>query len=148
MRKLRYIIIVAIFFIDQIVKHAIRDNMYVGESIPLIDKVFSITYIQNRGAAFSLFSGTGQMLTVLTVISLIIAVIVMEKRRQAHWTMFTALSLIIAGGLGNLFDRLSMGFVTDMFDLHFWPVFNVADIAICVGCGFLVLYMFAFEEKK
>ena len=58
-----------------------------------------------------------------------------------------SLCLIIAGGLGNLIDRIALGFVTDMFDFHFWPVFNVADISVCVGAGFLVLYTLVFYGK-
>ena len=58
-----------------------------------------------------------------------------------------SLCLIISGGLGNLIDRVFMGFVTDMFDFRIWPVFNVADIAVCLGAGFLILYTLAFYGK-
>ena len=72
----------------------------------------------------------------------------MEKHKKEHWTLTLSLSLIIAGGIGNLIDRLSLGFVTDMLDFKIWsPVFNVADIGVCVGVGFLILYTLVFYGK-
>ena len=61
---------------------------------------------------------------------------------------FGALSLIIAGGVGNLADRMIFGFVTDMFDFRFFPVFNIADIAVCVGAGFMILYTFVYSSPS
>ncbi len=148
MRKFRYVIVAFLIILDQAVKFMVRECMYVGESRTIIENIFSITYVQNRGAAFSLLSGRGLILTALPFIAVITAVWYMEKHKKAHWTMFSALSLIIAGGLGNLIDRVFNGYVTDMFDFQVWPVFNVADIAICLGCGFLMLYMFWFEGKE
>lgn len=131
---------------DHLVKLLVRSTMYCGQTIPVIGGIFSITYVQNRGAAFSLFTGRGKMIMVITFIALCIAVWYMEKHKNSHWTLLLSLELIIAGGVGNLIDRAVRGYVTDMFDMHFFPVFNVADIAICVGCGFLILYMFVFDK--
>ena len=141
MIKFRYLLIAAIILLDQIVKLAVRSLMYLGESIPVLENVFHITYVQNRGAAFSMFSGSGLML-------IIVPAIAMEKHKKEHWTLTLSLSLIIAGGIGNLIDRLSLGFVTDMLDFKIWsPVFNVADIGVCVGAGFLILYTLVFYGK-
>ena len=148
MKKFRYLIIAAIFVFDHIVKWAVRATMFCGETIPVINNVLSLTYVQNRGAAFSLFTGKGLLLTVVPFLALCIAIWYMEMHKDKHWTLMLALELIIAGGAGNLIDRIALGYVTDMFDLHFWPVFNVADIAICVGCGFLILYMFVFDKPE
>ena len=129
MVKFRYLLIAGIILLDQIVKFAVRELMYVGESIPVIENVFHLTYVQNKGAAFSLFSGSGFMLIVLPVIALAVAVWYMETHKDVHWTLPLSLSLIIAGGLGNLIDRLFLGYVTDMIDFKIWsPVFNIADI--------------------
>ena len=148
MVKFRYLLIAGIILLDQIVKFAVRELMYVGESIPVIENVFHLTYVQNKGAAFSLFSGSGFMLLVLPVIALAVAVWYMETHKDVHWTLPLSLSLIIAGGLGNLIDRLFLGYVTDMIDFKIWsPVFNIADIAVCVGAGFLILYTLAFYGK-
>ena len=146
MKKIRYLVILGVLLTDHLVKLLVRSTMYCGQTIPVIGGIFSITYVQNRGAAFSLFTGRGKMIMVITFIALCIAVWYMEKHKNSHWTLLLSLELIIAGGVGNLIDRAVRGYVTDMFDMHFFPVFNVADIAICVGCGLLILYMFVFDK--
>ena len=148
MKKLRYFVILGVLAADHLVKLLVRSTMYCGQTIPVIDGLFSLTYVQNRGAAFSLFAGRGTMIMVITFIALCIAVWYMERHKNEHWTLLLALELIISGGAGNLIDRAAFGFVTDMFDMHFWPVFNIADIAIWVGCGFLILYMFVFDKTS
>lgn len=147
MKKIRYFVILGVLLADHLVKLLVRRTMYCGQTIPVIDGVFNITYVQNRGAAFSMFNGKGLLISAVTFVALCIALWYMEKHKDGHWTLLIALELIIAGGAGNLIDRVSLGFVTDMFDMHFWPVFNVADIAICLGCGFLILYMFVFDRQ-
>lgn len=138
----------AILLADQITKGCIRGTMYVGESYPIINDFFNITYVQNRGGAFSILSGQGLILILIPAAAIAFAIWYMEKNLQEHWTLLLSLCLIISGGLGNLIDRVFFGFVTDMLDFEFWPVFNVADIAVCVGAGLLVLYTFVFSEKK
>ena len=147
-KKLRYLVIAVVLIIDYALKSHIRASMYAGQSYAVVDGIFSITYVQNRGAAFSILEGEAVLLTIIPAVALLIAVIYMEKFRNQHWTFLLAMELIIAGGAGNLIDRISLGFVTDMFDFHFWPVFNIADIAIVVGCGFLILFMFKFDEPE
>lgn len=134
--------------LDQAVKLLIRRTMYVGESIRVIGDFFAITYVQNRGAAFSLFTGKGVFLTVVPFAALLAAIWYMERHRDAHVTLRLALQLIIAGGFANLIDRVLLGYVTDMFDFRVWPVFNIADICICAGCAILVLYIFVFDKPQ
>ncbi len=148
MKKFRYLWILGLIVFDQLIKLLIRKNMYVGETFAVIDRIFSITYVQNRGAAFSLFTGRGVFLTVVPFAALLIAIWYMERHKDAHFTLSLAMQLIIAGGFGNLIDRVALGYVTDMFDFHIWPVFNIADICICVGCAFLVAYIFFFDKPK
>ena len=154
MKKARYVLIAGILLVDQLVKYVVRSHMYVGESIPVIQGVFHLTYVRNTGAAFNLFEGMSMFLQIVTFFALVFAVWFMEKHLQRHWTLLLSMTLIISGGAGNLLDRLFLGYVTDLFEfrlIHF-PVFNVADIAICVGCFILVLYTFLFdrpaEEKE
>ncbi|MDD5926687.1 MAG: signal peptidase II [Firmicutes bacterium] len=146
MKKVRYLVILGVLLIDYLVKLLVRCTMYCGQTIPVIDGIFSITYVQNRGAAFSLFTGRGPMIMTVTFVALCLAAWYMERHKNDHWTLLLSLELIISGGVGNLLDRAVNGFVTDMFDIHFFPVFNIADIAICTGCGFLILYMFFFDK--
>ena len=154
MKKARYVLIAGILLVDQLVKYVVRSHMYVGESIPVIQGVFHLTYVRNTGAAFNLFEGMSMFLQIVTFFALVFAVWFMEKHLQRHWTLPLSMIMIISGGAGNLLDRLFLGYVTDLFEfrlIHF-PVFNVADIAICVGCFILVLYTFVFdrpaEEKE
>ena len=154
MKKARYVLIAGILLVDQLVKYVVRNHMYVGESIPVIQGVFHLTYVRNTGAAFNLFEGMSMFLQIVTFFARVFAVWFMEKHLQRHWTLLLSMILIISGGAGNLLDRFFLGYVTDLFEfrlIHF-PVFNVADIAICVGCFILVLYTFLFdrpaEEKE
>ena len=148
MKKIRYFVILGVILADSLVKLLVRRTMYCGQTIPVIEGFLNLTYVQNRGVAFSLFSGRGNMIMVITFLALCVAVWYMEKHKDNHWTLLVALELIISGGAGNLVDRAALGYVTDMFDFHFWPVFNIADIAICAGCIFLVIYMFVFDKES
>ena len=148
MKKFRYVLVVGIILLDQAVKLLVRTAMYVGQSFPVLADFFHITYVQNRGAAFSILSGKFLLLVGVPAAAVIFALWYMEKHIDCHWTLMLSLCLIISGGIGNLIDRVIMGFVTDMFDFGFFPVFNVADIAVCVGAGFLILYTFWFSEKE
>ncbi len=132
---------------DQLIKLLIRSSMYIGESIPIIKDLFHITYVQNRGGAFSLFSDYGVMLIIIPIVAIILGIWYMKKHQHCHWTLTCSLCLIISGGVGNLIDRMAFGFVTDMFDFRFFPVFNIADMAVCIGAGLMILYMFAFADK-
>lgn len=147
MKKFRYLLAVGIILLDQLSKLYIRSSMYVGESIPVIEDIFHITYVQNRGGAFSILSGHGMVLIVIPLLTIGVAVWYMEKHKDYHWTIFAALSLIVGGGIGNIIDRVWLGFVTDMFDFRVFPVFNIADIGVCVGAGFLILYTLMFSDK-
>lgn len=134
--------------LDQVVKYIIRSNMDLYQSIPIIGGIFHITYIQNTGAAFSMFSGHTGILALITVIITIgILVYLFKLRKDGHWALMLSLSLIAAGGLGNIVDRLSLKYVVDFLDLRVWPIFNLADVYVCCGCGLLVVYVFFIEPK-
>lgn len=150
MRKFRYLIIVAIIALDQATKFAVRANLQIGESIRVIRNFFSITHISNYGGALSMFEHNTFLLIGIPLVAMITAVWYIEKHKDAHWTLTVAIELIVAGGVGNLIDRISQGYVTDFLDftsLPLWDwIFNIADIAVCVGCFLLVLYIFKFDR--
>ena len=145
-----YILVLLIAGLDQLTKALVRSDFSLGESRPLIEGVFHLTYIENTGAAFSSFEGQRLLLTLLPLIltAVFLFLLATWKRKGAHWTALFAFALIAAGGIGNLIDRCLRGSVTDFLDFRFWPVFNVADIAVCVGCGFLVIFVFFFDRRK
>lgn len=144
-----YIIILLIVIGDQLTKGLIQESMVLNQSIPVWDGIFSITYIHNTGAAFSMLAGKTPVLALFQVI--IIGVILgyyMLKGRKAHLLLRISLAMIVAGGIGNLIDRLTLGYVVDFLDFHFWPIFNVADIGVTAGCLLLAGYVFFIEGKE
>ncbi len=143
-----YLLILALVAADQASKAYIRSCMMPGDSIPVISQVFHITYVQNAGAAFSILQGEQLLLKVLPIAVIVGMVLYLQlKGKKEHWSLRTAFSLIVAGGIGNLIDRIRFGFVVDFFDFRVFPVFNIADIAVCTGCGFLILYVLFFEKS-
>lgn len=135
--------------LDQLTKYLIRSGMELNNSVPVIDGILHLTYIQNTGAAFSILQNKTIFLVILQIIVIAIVLGVLIKRRKKdHWCLLLSLSLIVAGGLGNLIDRGINGYVVDFLDIRVWPIFNVADISVCVGCGLLVIYMLFIETKR
>jgi len=140
--------------LDQASKLAIDGSMRLYESIPLLP-FFNLTYAHNTGAAFSFLSSAGGwqrwLFTGLAlVMSSVIAVWL--ARLQKHETLMAiALSLVLGGAIGNLIDRIAYGYVIDFLDVYYqtwhWPAFNIADSAICVGVGLMVLESFGVGRK-
>lgn len=144
-----YINIILLIIIDQISKIAVRATMELGQSIDLLGSFFSLTYVRNFGAAWNSFSGKTLILIGIPVVAMIAGLYVYAKYKdKKHWTLKASLMMIIAGGAGNMIDRVFIGYVTDMFDFHFWPVFNIADIAVVVGCGLLFIHVLFFDKEK
>ena len=136
-----YAIALGVIALDQMVKQWTIAAIPVDGSIPLWAGVFQLTHTQNRGMAFSLLPGQTLLLAAAAII--VSAVIVLTQRRfgaKMPLTLGLALTLPLGGALGNLIDRLRLGYVTDLFDfrlIHF-PVFNVADAAITIGIALLM----------
>lgn len=144
-----YLLTAAIIIADQISKLMIRGWMDVGESIPVLGQFFRITYVRNTGAAFSMLSGQRILLIVIPVVVVAGALWYFHHHKDKHWTFYTAWAMIIAGGIGNLIDRVIFGWVTDMLDFSiFPPVFNIADIGVTVGCGLFVFYTIMEERLQ
>jgi len=142
MRILAWAICIA--FLDQAVKAAIRSLFYLGESVPVVPGFFELTYVRNTGAAWGIFRGFNLGLAVLSAVVLVALVIGRRHLWGDSILQRTAGGLLVGGILGNLFDRLRLGYVVDF--LHFYrgrwsfPAFNIADSAICVG---VFLYLWA-----
>ena len=143
------ILVAALILLDQAVKYLVRANIDLGGSVPFLPHILELTYIKNTGAAFSLFS---QHTWVLAVISAVVAaaiLVLLVKKVVVHPAGRITLSVVLAGAVGNLIDRVAFGYVTDMFRVLFvnFAVFNVADICVvCGGIAFCVYFAF-FSEK-
>ena len=140
-RIVPYLLAVLLLGIDQWSKAVVRSEMSLGQSIPVIPDIFHLTYIENTGVAFGLFSGHTEIFIVVSLVVLAGLVVFAWKERSASLWLHYGLALVVSGALGNIIDRASKASVTDMFDLRVWPIFNVADIAVCVGFACLVLYL-------
>lgn len=141
------LLVIAIVACDQLSKYAIRSLFNVNESVSVFGDFFELRYIQNDGAAFSSFAGKQAFLIAVSIIAIIGAAFFLHKMKSEGAMFKVALLCIIAGGIGNLIDRLLLGYVTDMLSFSiFPPVFNIADIAVCLGCGILIVYVLFFMK--
>ena len=158
MRKLQFIIALSVVLLDRATKAIIADKLGLHESISVIPGFFRITHVENRGAAFGLFADSPSqwkiaVLVLFSIVALAIVVALLWRNSHSMNTTGIALSLILGGALGNLWDRLLSGRVVDFLLLYFrqyqWPAFNVADSAIVVGAGLLMLeILFAKSPAK
>ncbi len=147
------ILAAALVALDQIVKYLVRANIPLGGNLPFIPYLLDLTYVQNTGAAFSLLNSHTWLLTLISavVVAAMCWLIVKGffKNALGRW----AAALVLAGGMGNLIDRVLLGYVTDMFQTVFmdFAVFNVADCCITIGVPLLFLYVWFYvgkDEKK
>ena len=145
--------ILALIGIDQAIKLWAIANLQGQPARPFLQlgslDWMHLRYMENSGAAFSMLQGHPTLLIVLPAAVIFIGIIFVLVRHKAYnRTFMVSISLICAGGLGNLTDRMSAGVVTDMFDFRVFPVFNVADISVCVGCGLMILYMIIYNNRS
>ncbi len=148
------IITVLGLILDQATKLYIDRSMQLFQSIPLLDNFFHITYVRNRGAAFSFLSHASWRLPFFIGVSIVAAIAILIafiRLRNNQKLAQISLAMIFSGAIGNLIDRLRMGEVIDFLDAHWyqhhWPAFNVADSMICVGVFLLAIDMLR-EEKR
>lgn len=148
-----YTIIAAVLIVaDYITKLWAERVLTKISSIPLIENVFHLTYVENRGIAFGMFSGRRVVFIAVSLIVMAVLLIIVFKTPKDTRTVWLkgGASLVIAGAIGNLIERLVKGYVVDFFDFRLinFPVFNVADIAVCVGVVMLLIHFLFAEDSK
>ncbi len=155
MKRLIYpLIAVLVIAFDQFTKYLVRANMQPGDRIPVIGNWMSIYYVQNTGTAFSMFSGNRFVTVFLTSALILFCIIFIVKEVRDGQRIIPALfTFVAAGGVSNMIDRLSLGFVTDMISCGRFAVFNVADIGVTCGCvltmiALIVLYRDEETDKE
>jgi signal peptidase II len=151
-QRIAYVLIAGLVFAgDQVTKTIVKNSIPHDAVIPVIPGFFSIIHTENSGIAFSLFAGSSStwkmvLLIAISVALLIAVVIVAWKSREMKWETGVGLALILGGASSNLLDRIRFGQVVDFLDLYFrsyhWPTFNLADSAIVVGAGLLLIELF------
>lgn len=143
-----FVLPLAVVILDQFSKYIVVENMALGESIPIIEEVFHLTYILNPGAAFGMFAHNRLFFIAIAVI--VIGIIIWARREilASPWEVKAGCGLFLGGAIGNLIDRARQGLVIDFFDFRIWPVFNIADIAICIGVGLIIWNLMKTELKR
>lgn len=141
--------IAGLLVVDQVTKYLVVSSLGLGQSYPLIDGVFRLTYVQNDGAAFSILQGQRWFFVVITLIALVMMVFVRYKYYKQDKWMTLALAVLAAGALGNLIDRFLYGYVVDFFDFYLinFAVFNVADCCIVVSLVFITIMVIKKPSK-
>lgn len=135
---------IAVLIVDQYTKILVAANFELGQSTEFIKGVIDFTYIHNTGGAWGMLSGYTWFLVSVTLIIMLVCIALLMRYGVKNKLIFWALVLVLAGGVGNMIDRIFRGGEVIDF-LHFaffksFPVFNIADIAIVIGAGLLMLY--------
>ncbi len=135
--------------LDQFTKWLVVTSLELGESVyplPALPRLFSLTYVTNTGAAFGLLKEAGMVFVFVAILVITIIVLYVRRVPADQQLVRVALGLQLGGALGNLIDRLRLGYVVDFIDLKFWPVFNVADSAIVIGVALLAIAFWRQER--
>lgn len=127
------LVILAVVAADQLSKFIVTTMMHQGQSIPILANVFHITYVENPGAAFGILAFRTYFFLIMAVLVLGAFVFFYRHLVNSGILMRLGLALFVGGVLGNFIDRVRLGHVIDFLDFRIWPVFNLADMAICFG---------------
>ncbi len=143
------IIAVLAVILDQITKHIVVTNMFLGQTLPVIKDIFHFTYVRNTGAAFSILSDGMVFFYIITPIALAAFIYIMIKERKGSKYQLALLGGIVGGTIGNFIDRVAYGYVIDFIDCRFidFAIFNVADIFLTC-CIFLYVFYLILELIK
>ncbi|MEI6610556.1 MAG: signal peptidase II [Deltaproteobacteria bacterium] len=146
-----------IIALDQITKCAITTRFIMHESYPVINGLFNLVYVMNPGAAFGFLANASEIFryiffTSITILALVLILYYLIKHKPQGLILVCALTLIFAGAVGNLIDRLRFGAVVDFLDVYIasahWPAFNVADSAISIGAVLMIWDMIDNRKKE
>ena len=162
------LIIVLVFILDQVTKYITKVSMYLGQSFSVWGDFFRITYVENPGMAFGMRIENNALFLGLSIFAMALVLYYLYRLRNDGWLIQSALSLITAGALGNIYDRFIHGRVIDFLDFEFfdisipafqflfihfsgysmtrWPVFNVADSAVTIGMLFIFTHLILYGD--
>ncbi len=158
LKKKKYLMLVVICVViiiaDQWTKNVVHKNFQWGESRPIVQNFFSLTYVRNTGAAFGFLNRAPvafrePFFIIVPLVAMAVILIIFIRLRDEQRLMAASLSLVLAGAVGNLIDRLRFGFVIDFLDFHWkefyhWPAFNVADS--CIVLGVCILFILSWGK--
>jgi signal peptidase II len=145
------IISLPLIALDQYTKWLIRSNLAIGQTwMPLawLEPYARFVYWHNTGVAFGMFQNGGMILSILSAVVALGIIIYFPRIPENDWTLRIAMGLMLTGAVGNLIDRLTIGYVTDFISLGTFPVFNVADSCITIGTVVLILGVWIQERRE
>ncbi|MDD5258722.1 MAG: signal peptidase II [bacterium] len=145
--------ILIIFFLlillaDQYTKLIVQQDMIVGQSIPVIHKIFHFTYVQNSGGAFGILRGRTNLFIIISIIVILFIVYFMFKEEKKDYFVKVVCAFVLGGAISNLIDRIRLGYVVDFVDFQVWPVFDIADSAISIGMVLLFIRLFFKKDEQ
>ena len=143
-----YLIAIIWLVLDQVSKYYVMNHFVIGESVSVIQNVFHLTYIINRGAAFGMLANQRWFFLVVAFILIIVYAIYHKKVNRGPISLRIGSALLISGAIGNGIDRYVLHGVVDFFDFRIWPIFNVADIGICVGVSCIIYHLLRNEHEE
>jgi signal peptidase II len=126
-----FIVASLVFLLDQYTKFLATQKLVLNQPLPAIKGVLYFTLVRNRGAAFGVLKNQIILFIFTSVFAIILICLNLKNNKRPSYIIY--LSLILGGALGNLIDRLFLGYVVDFLDFRIWPVFNIADSAITIG---------------
>jgi signal peptidase II len=136
-----WIVVATVIAIDQVTKYLSKVYIKPAGSIPIIDGIFHLTFVENRGVAFGLLQNKGWFFVPITVVVALVLVFLLLKTGGKITGVGLPLALILGGALGNMYDRIFIGYVVDFLDFRVWPVFNAADSSVVIGAGLLIFQL-------
>jgi len=149
-----YVVAIVLLIADQLAKYTITQNFLYGEYINIFPGL-DFTLVHNTGAAFSFLSDAGGwqrwLFLIISLAASIVLIVWLYRLKASQFFLSTSLALILGGALGNLYDRIFLGYVVDFIDFYYgmyhWPVFNIADASITLGAVFLIFESFLVSKK-
>ena len=146
-----FAIMAAILTLDLVTKYVFDDILKDGQTLTVIPYLFNFKIYYNTGAAWGILAGKQVFLIVLSLVFMAIFVFYYVKEQNKTWLLNIAFGFLFAGCLGNLYDRIVLGYVRDFIQFDFWqafPIFNFADAALCIGVVLFIIYLIIYFVKN
>ena len=141
---------ILIVLFDQVTKHIVLSELTKVATVELIEKVFYFTYCENTGAGFSVFAEHTELLAFVSALVIVAMILYVVLKKPQSRMLTLALTFLVGGAIGNLIDRVRLGFVVDFLDFRLidFPIFNVADCFVTIGATLFVIYILFIDGKE
>lgn len=143
-----YIVFILWLALDQWSKSYIMNHFILGESLSVIPNVFHLTFIINRGAAFGMLANQRWFFLLVAIVLVAVCMYYWKRLSKGPLTLRVGAALLTSGAVGNGIDRYVLHGVIDFFDFRVWPIFNVADIGICIGVILVLYYLITTHTEE